>query len=197
MLWCLFVVSAQVCQLYSVDVCVILSGEIHALFGIPVSPSSFDPSVCHHQHGEFLFAWARLLSFPCDCLFPSLPFSSVTLLWRTWWKWLFNHAERSTNLRAQAEWFKDLFRAQLEWEGEGGVMKGKGEMGLCLTALRRRSSLIGYLWSLFTTILVFHMLMYRQRDVWSIQQRGRLQFFSANFRFFWSSVEVDYIFCVM
>lgn len=53
---------------------------------------------------------ARLL-YQCASLRLS---HSVTLLWRTWWKWLFNHAERSTNQRAQAEWFKGPFTAQLE-----------------------------------------------------------------------------------
>ena len=92
-----------------------------ALDGVSVSPSSLiQVSVIMGVEGCHLVVLAHLL-YQCICLSPSLPLShSVTLLWRMWWKWLFNHAERSTNQRARAEWFKGLFRAQLEGEGKGG-----------------------------------------------------------------------------
>ncbi len=90
-----------------------LSGDDHAN-----SITSRHPNIRHHQDAILL---GLLTSFVSESVSPHLPLShSVTLLRRTWWKWLFNHAERSANQRARAEWFKGLFRAQLEGEGKGG-----------------------------------------------------------------------------
>lgn len=111
-----------ICQLYSAEPYVKLSGAIHTshhYVEYQPPPTPCDPDVCHHQCGKIPFGW--LTSLIGVCLSISLPLSlSVTLLWRTWWKWLFNHAERSTNQRAWAGWFKGLFRAQLEGERKGG-----------------------------------------------------------------------------
>lgn len=96
------------------------------LCGVSLAPP-FDPNVCHHERERVPFgrALSPLLSVylhsPILLLSHSPPLVlSVTLPWRTWWKWLFNHAERSTNHRARVEWFKGLFRAQLERERKGG-----------------------------------------------------------------------------
>lgn len=108
-------------------VCVSLSHVYQlALGGVSVSPSRLiQVSVIMSVERCHFVVLAHLL-YQCIRLSPSLPLShSVTLLWRMWWKWLFNHAERSTNQRARAEWFKGLFRAQLEGEGKGGRQGGR------------------------------------------------------------------------
>ena len=143
------------------------------LSGVWVSPSS-DPNVCHHhRRGEIPFGRAPLSV--CLSLSPALPLShSVTLLWRMWWKWLFNHAERSTNQRARAEWFKGLFRAQLEGEGEGRATRGReGEregdgFDCCMAQVTSHPLTTG----LVSPIIVPDRLMYRQGDEWMERVEG-------------------------
>ena len=124
---------------------------------------SFMVNVCHHRCGEIPFGWARSPPTPPP---PRLPLSrSVTLLWRTWWKWLFNHAERSTNQRAWAEWFKGLFRAQLEGAGKAvrqGRERERDWLGFdcCMAQVTSHPLTTG----LILSIIVPDRLMYRQRD---------------------------------
>lgn len=48
-----------ICQLYSAEPYVKLSGAIHTSQSISPPPTPCDPDVCHHQCGKIPFGWAR------------------------------------------------------------------------------------------------------------------------------------------
>lgn len=137
LLLCLaFLARVQSC--YSLEAgCYILSDEFHAACTLNFqSPLLIQMSVIISEE-RFQAVGLDHNSDLCDCTPPPPPqlhspfFFPVTLPWRAWWKWLFNHAERSTNQRAQAEWFKGPFGAQLEGERKERVMRKKRETGWC------------------------------------------------------------------
>lgn len=157
------VVNIGVCQLCSLELSVIL----RCFSDQPVALWCFSPAPFYWSKCLSSSAWRdpiRLgLPYLCACLSP-LHSLSVTLLWRTWWKWLFNHAERSTNQRARAEWFKGLFRAQLEEEEKGERQAQRATCwGLTAECAGHLSST--YLWSHLTNNCL-DRLMYGQWDEW-------------------------------